>query len=860
MSPIFQTQSSSVCAIRELCIVSLLVVGMTGCGGGGGGGPTPALTVSTNAISLTGAEEGLLSNSQTFDITNTGDPSTTLNWTIKTDKEWLQVTPLSGSTTTSPSTITVSAIVTREDEWKPVAMTGAPSARRGHSAVWTGSEMIIWGGYEGTGTYWPSSEAECLRDGYAYDPAIDTWSTIPTTFAPTARLEHSAAWTGTEMIVWGGTINGSTYVNTGGRFNPVTGQWQTVSTTGAPTARFRHCAVWTGKEMIVWGGGHISGDNPTNTGKKYYPSTNAWGAATSTSGAPAARYGACAVWSGSRMIIWGGGYTGVYMNDGASYDPVLDSWAGISSSGAPSARIEPSAACTGNRMIVWGGDAGGTISQTGGIYDLALNTWGGPTRIIGAPTARSWHSAVWTGKEMIVWGGRDNSGYFGDGKRYTPPISLAQGTYNGTVTVTAPGAVNSPKTINVTLTVGPVATPAITAVPASMTFTASASGPNPAGQQIDITNSGQQYSILRWQATANKPWLQLTPSAGVISTETDIVDVNVILNQPEAWTGATSTTGAPAGRENTSAVWTGAEMIVWGGFNGSSLNTGAIYDPATNTWLGATSTANAPSARWGHSAVWTGRAMIVWGGSLLNTGALYDPVSDMWTGQTTVTGAPSGRRNHSAVWTGSKMVIFGGTSDGVNAMSDMYTYDPSLNTWTGPLSPTGTPPTPRWSHTAVWTGSNMIVWGGYEPAKTNTGAIYDPMGNIWVGSTQTTSAPAARGTHSATWTGTEMIVWGGDDGSGYSNTGGRYDPLSNTWVAATTTTGALSSRRSQQAIWTGKEMILWGGYTGGYQNTGAKYLPQIALSAGTYTSTITVSDPNASNNPQTVDVTLTVNP
>src|SRR6266478_1934146 len=38
----------------------------------------------------------------------------------------------------------------------------------------------------------------------------------------------------------------------------------------------------------------------------------------------------------------------------------------------------------------------------------------------------------------------------------------------------------------------------------------------------------------------------------------------------DTWT-ATSTTSAPAARENHTAVWTGSEMIVWGGFNGSFL-------------------------------------------------------------------------------------------------------------------------------------------------------------------------------------------------------------------------------------------------------------------------------------------------
>src|SRR5207245_6667592 len=36
-----------------------------------------------------------------------------------------------------------------------------------------------------------------------------------------------------------------------------------------------------------------------------------------------------------------------------------------------------------------------------------------------------------------------------------------------------------------------------------------------------------------------------------------------------------------------------------------------------------TSITNAPSARGGHTAIWTGSEMIVWGGSDLNTGGRY---------------------------------------------------------------------------------------------------------------------------------------------------------------------------------------------------------------------------------------------
>ena len=55
------------------------------------------------------------------------------------------------------------------------------------------------------------------------------------------------------MIVWGGGDD-SGYFNTGGRYNPSTNSWTATSTTNAPSARYAHTAVWTGSEMIVWGG------------------------------------------------------------------------------------------------------------------------------------------------------------------------------------------------------------------------------------------------------------------------------------------------------------------------------------------------------------------------------------------------------------------------------------------------------------------------------------------------------------------------------------------------------------------------------------------------------------------------------
>ena len=82
----------------------------------------------------------------------------------------------------------------------------------------------------------------------------DTWTPTSLTNGPSARASHTAVWTGSEMIVWGGGADGSTYLNTGARYSPSTDSWTATSTTNAPEARTGHTAVWTGSEMIVWGG------------------------------------------------------------------------------------------------------------------------------------------------------------------------------------------------------------------------------------------------------------------------------------------------------------------------------------------------------------------------------------------------------------------------------------------------------------------------------------------------------------------------------------------------------------------------------------------------------------------------------
>jgi hypothetical protein len=279
-----------------------------------------------------------------------------------------------------------------------------PASRYDHTAIWTGTEMIVWGGESGSGS---------LRSGVRYNPTTDTWTTTSTTDAPTARSGHTAVWTGTEMIVWGGGYG------TGGRYNPSTDSWIATNVIGAPASRYRHTAIWTGTEMIIWGGeGAVSS---MNTGGRYNPTADTW-FVTNTAGAPESRAFHTAVWTGTEMIVWGGrvktnsNYANT-LNTGGRYNATTDTWKAINITGAPMERTYHTAIWTGTEMIVWGG--AGWAGSAGGRYNPMTDSWK-ETNITGAPKERGQHTAIWTGTEMIVWGGVNLS----DGSCYNPATDI----------------------------------------------------------------------------------------------------------------------------------------------------------------------------------------------------------------------------------------------------------------------------------------------------------------------------------------------------------------------------------------------------------------------------------------------------
>jgi hypothetical protein len=318
------------------------------------------------------------------------------------------LTDLSGNALT-PTDWSFRTEMQPEGTWVPIATPATFAARVGHRAVWTGSEMIVWGGVNWQDPTFPWKQYP--NDGARYDPAEDQWISISTLNAPRGRAGHSATWTGSEMIVWGGSF-GAAATDTGARYDPATDSWSAMSTVDAPSVRSSHTAIWTGSELIIWGG------TGKNDGARYDPATDTWSPVSSIN-SPVVRDGHKAVFDGQRMIVWGGNTPTLSVNtDGAQYDPLADVWTPLPSQNAPGGNdpYEPaSVVSTGSDMLVWLPREEWSVDHD---TDEWYSAWVSETRrfnyqdqqwlsVVDSCNPQATPHAVWANNRMLSW----NSNY-----------------------------------------------------------------------------------------------------------------------------------------------------------------------------------------------------------------------------------------------------------------------------------------------------------------------------------------------------------------------------------------------------------------------------------------------------------------
>lgn len=294
-------------------------------------------------------------------------------------------------------------------QWALIPMDGqTPAARKGHTAVWTGSEMIVFGG----------TNSDYLASAGRYSPAGNQWLPASTSGEPAARSGHAAAWTGEAMLVWGGQ-NRDGLLDDGGFYSPndgIDGSWQPLPTDGAPTARRDVQGIWTDAGWFLWGG--YDGSYPQN-GALYDPASATWEAIPFL-GLAGRRY-ATAVWTGTEVILFGGRDESGAFRDGVRYNP--ETLAVTPLPDAPQAFSGHTAVWTGSLMIVFGGDAGG-VNANCAIYDPEKDSWSTPSHAGGA-VARTGHAAAWTGSRMLSFGGERASGSaLADPQRFFPFADL----------------------------------------------------------------------------------------------------------------------------------------------------------------------------------------------------------------------------------------------------------------------------------------------------------------------------------------------------------------------------------------------------------------------------------------------------
>jgi N-acetylneuraminic acid mutarotase len=293
-----------------------------------------------------------------------------------------------------PSSVDVAAAYSPTTRtWRRLSPLTGPSGNfQGHySAFWTGTEVLIFGPF----------------DFQAYNPSTNHWRRLPA--PPTAAGPSGlVVWTGREMIYWGGGCC-EDFLSTGAAFNPTTNTWRALAS--SPLAPSQTPAgAWTGRELmiLVTGLGPEAKPFPARLARAaaYNPTTNTW---RRIAPLPSARFGAVAVWDGRELLVAGGttssgGTPPSLAPTGYAYDPATRRWRALAA--MPSGRSFALGLWTGKRLLMWGGLTtltGQASSPARGLsFDPTANRWAVLAQA--PPGARSSPTAVWTGHALIVWG------------------------------------------------------------------------------------------------------------------------------------------------------------------------------------------------------------------------------------------------------------------------------------------------------------------------------------------------------------------------------------------------------------------------------------------------------------------------
>ncbi|MBA2643371.1 MAG: hypothetical protein H0U82_10650, partial [Actinobacteria bacterium] len=121
-----------------------------------------------------------------------------------------------------------------------------PEARSQGASAWAEERLLVWGGHVYTGY----SDEVPRADGFTFDARSRTWHAMAA--APLApRLMPASAWSGRELLIWGGTDERfQRFFRDGAAYDPESDSWRRLPR--APISARAPLSVWTGRELLVW--------------------------------------------------------------------------------------------------------------------------------------------------------------------------------------------------------------------------------------------------------------------------------------------------------------------------------------------------------------------------------------------------------------------------------------------------------------------------------------------------------------------------------------------------------------------------------------------------------------------------------
>jgi hypothetical protein len=274
-------------------------------------------------------------------------------------------------------------------------MAPSPLAPRTHPAsAWTGRELLVWGGTDGDGH-------RRLDDGAAYDPRRDTWRRLPP--APVSPRAPLSVWTGRELVVWGTGVRTPTSPPTdGAAYDAAADTWRPIAE--APVELTDAVAAWTGREMIVFGArldGNNSPATPTAIGAAYDPHSDTWRRLPDSDLSPQA---STAAWNGEELIA------ADYLSGASAYDPARDGWRSL-----PDVPLRPGECYPGSAPA--GADVVGHFCGGMAVYHAGDDRW----RAVPLGQYAGWWAELIPAGPVVILLVQDVPGGAGAVLAYRPP-------------------------------------------------------------------------------------------------------------------------------------------------------------------------------------------------------------------------------------------------------------------------------------------------------------------------------------------------------------------------------------------------------------------------------------------------------